>query len=146
MWRSQHGDALVTFTVNGKVRLGSDTTAHIRTGTLLGQRVLTLNSAGRARLRSSDVIPVTRTQSPYSLTDAVSDLATNVAATDTATLNQSLDSLSATIDAVSPQLGTDVRRADPPVAGDQQPRPHAGCTAAQRAATSPGSCRIAASR
>ena len=30
----------------GTVRLGSDTTAHIRTGTLLGERVLTLESAG----------------------------------------------------------------------------------------------------
>ncbi|MGI9125532.1 MAG: MlaD family protein, partial [Mycobacterium sp.] len=38
----QQGRALVTFAVNGKVRLGSDTTAHIRTGTLLGQRLLTL--------------------------------------------------------------------------------------------------------
>ncbi|MDQ1246649.1 MAG: phospholipid/cholesterol/gamma-HCH transport system substrate-binding protein, partial [Actinomycetota bacterium] len=35
------GRALVTFMVDGRVRLGSDTTAHIRTGTLLGQRVLT---------------------------------------------------------------------------------------------------------
>ena len=34
------GDALVTFLV--RVRSTSDTTAHIRTGTLLGERVLTL--------------------------------------------------------------------------------------------------------
>ena len=45
----QRGEALVTFMVKGTVRLGSDTTAHIRTGTLLGQRVLTLESDGRAR-------------------------------------------------------------------------------------------------
>jgi phospholipid/cholesterol/gamma-HCH transport system substrate-binding protein len=100
-----HGDALVTFVIDGRVRLGSDTTAHIRTGTLLGQRVLTLNSAGSARLRSSDVISKTHTSTPYSLTDAVSDLTANVAGTDTSVLNQSLDSLSTTIDAVSPQLG-----------------------------------------
>ncbi|TXI39872.1 MAG: MCE family protein, partial [Mycobacterium sp.] len=37
----QRGLALVTFMVDGRVRLGSDTTAHIRTGTLLGQRILT---------------------------------------------------------------------------------------------------------
>ena len=41
-----NGDALVTFTVKGKVPLGSETTAHIRTGSLLGERVLTLESAG----------------------------------------------------------------------------------------------------
>ena len=39
-----------TFTLNGTVQLGSDTTAHIRTGSLLGQRVLTLESAGSGRL------------------------------------------------------------------------------------------------
>src|SRR6201991_5271136 len=42
----RHGDALVTFTMKGSVPLGTDTTAHIRTGTLLGERVLTLESAG----------------------------------------------------------------------------------------------------
>ena len=39
-------NALVTFTIDGTVELGSDTTAHVRTGTLLGERVLTLESAG----------------------------------------------------------------------------------------------------
>jgi phospholipid/cholesterol/gamma-HCH transport system substrate-binding protein len=67
--------------------------------------VLTLESAGRATLRSSDVIPVSRTSSPYSLTEAVSDLTTYTAATDTQTLNQSLDTLSGTIDQIAPQLG-----------------------------------------
>ena len=41
-----NGDALVGFTINGKYALGTDTTAHIRTGTLLGERVLALESAG----------------------------------------------------------------------------------------------------
>jgi phospholipid/cholesterol/gamma-HCH transport system substrate-binding protein len=38
----QDGDALVTFVIDGKVRLGSASTAHIRTGSLLGARVLTV--------------------------------------------------------------------------------------------------------
>ena len=101
----QHGDALVTFTINGNVGLGSDTSAHIRTGTLLGERVLTLETAGRGRLHSSDVIPVSRTSSPYSLTEAVSDLTTYTAETDTQSLNRSLDTLSQTIDQIAPQLG-----------------------------------------
>lgn len=99
------GDALVTFTTEGKYPLGSQTTAHIRTGSLLGERVLTLESEGSGRLRSTDVIPTSRTSSPYSLTDAVSELTTNTAGTDTASLNQSLDTLAQTIDAVAPQLG-----------------------------------------
>ena len=101
----QRGRALVAFSVNGKVRLGSDTTAHIRTGTLLGQRVLTLESAGAGRLRSADVIPLSRTGSPYALTDALGEFTANTAETDTAALNQSLDTLSATIDRLAPRLG-----------------------------------------
>lgn len=98
------GRALVTFMVNGTARLGSDTTAHIRTGTLLGQRVLTLESDGKGRLQPSEVIPLSRTGSPYSLSDALSEFTANTRDTDTAALNQSLDTLSTTIDRLAPQL------------------------------------------
>jgi len=101
----KQGDALVTFNIDGTVPLGSDTTAHIRTGTLLGERVLTLESAGSDTMRSMDLIPVSRTSSPYSLTDAVSDLTNYATDTNTDTLNQSLDTLSSTLDQVAPQLG-----------------------------------------
>jgi phospholipid/cholesterol/gamma-HCH transport system substrate-binding protein len=99
------GYALITFLVDGNVRLGPQTTAHIRTGSLLGARVLTLEPAGRGSLRSTDVIPLAQTSSPYSLTESVSDLTSNVAATDTHTLNQSLNTLSTTIDQIAPELG-----------------------------------------
>jgi phospholipid/cholesterol/gamma-HCH transport system substrate-binding protein len=99
------GKALVDFTVDSKVALGSDTTAHIRTGTLLGQRILTLESAGSKRLAPLGVIPVSRTSSPYSLSEAVGDLTTNTAGTSFDSLNQSLDTLSVTIDQIAPQLG-----------------------------------------
>jgi phospholipid/cholesterol/gamma-HCH transport system substrate-binding protein len=101
----QRGKALVTFTTKSTVQLGSQTTAHIRTGSLLGKRVLTLESAGTATMRPHTVIPVSRTSSPYSLTDAVNELTTNTAGTDTESLNQSLDMLSQTIDQIAPQLG-----------------------------------------
>jgi len=96
---------LVTFTVHSTVTLGSQTLAHIRTGTLLGQRILTLDSAGRGRLHAHDTIPLTQTSSPYTLTDAVTDFTSNTAATDTAALNQALNTLSATLDQIAPQLG-----------------------------------------
>lgn len=99
------GDALVSFTVDSSVPLGSQTSAHIRTGTLLGERVLTLESTGSETMRPLEVIPMSRTASPYSLTEAVSDLTTNVEGSDTASLNQSLDTLSETIDQIAPQLG-----------------------------------------
>jgi phospholipid/cholesterol/gamma-HCH transport system substrate-binding protein len=100
-----NGDALVKFVIDGKYRLGAETTAHIRTGTLLGQRVLTLESAGTRTLRPNAVIALSHTSSPYSLTDAVSELTTNTAGTDTAALNQSLDTLARTLDQIAPQLG-----------------------------------------
>ncbi|KAB7754016.1 MCE family protein [Mycolicibacterium mucogenicum] len=99
------GNAVVTFTAKGKYPLGSQTTAHIRTGSLLGERVLTLESRGTGTMRPNDVIPTTRTSSPYSLTDAVGELTSNTAGTDTASLNQSLDTLAATLDQIAPKLG-----------------------------------------
>ncbi|HKI40788.1 MAG: MCE family protein [Mycobacterium sp.] len=101
----QHGDVLVTFTVKGNVLLGSASTAHIKTGSLLGQRMLTVDSAGSGTLRPLAVIPVSRTSSPYSLSEAVSDLTTDIQGTNTETLNQSLDTLSATLNQIAPQLG-----------------------------------------
>ncbi len=100
-----HGDALVTFATDGRYSLGSLTTAHIEIGSLLGERVIVLESGGNGTLRPSDVIPTSRTSSPYSLTDALGDLTSNTAGTDTGSLNQSLDTLSATIDRIAPQLG-----------------------------------------
>jgi phospholipid/cholesterol/gamma-HCH transport system substrate-binding protein len=99
------GDALVQFTVSSSYPLGSQTSAHIRTGSLLGQRVLTLESAGSGTLNRTDAIPVSRTSSPYSLSDAVGELTSNTAGTDTGQLNQSLDTLSGTLDSIAPQLG-----------------------------------------
>jgi phospholipid/cholesterol/gamma-HCH transport system substrate-binding protein len=52
-----------------------------------------------------DVIPVSRTGSPYSLTEAVTDLTTNSAGTNTQALNQSLDTLTTTLNQIAPQLG-----------------------------------------
>ena len=101
----QEGKALVSFAIDGKVHLGSTTSAHIRTGTLLGERMLTLDSDGSGTLRGADVIPLSRTSSPYTLTDAVSEFTSNTAGTDTAAINQSLDTLSDTIDRMAPQLG-----------------------------------------
>src|SRR5690349_16498966 len=57
------GDALVGFTVQSKYPLRSETSAHIRTGSLLGQRVLALESRGGGALDRAEPIPVTRTSS-----------------------------------------------------------------------------------
>jgi phospholipid/cholesterol/gamma-HCH transport system substrate-binding protein len=101
----KNGEALVTFSVPGKISLGSETTAHIRTGSLLGERVLTLESAGSGSMNPMDVIPASRTTSPYSLTDAVADLTNYSADTEFDALNLSLDTLSSTLDQIAPKLG-----------------------------------------
>ncbi|OBG58424.1 MULTISPECIES: MCE family protein [unclassified Mycobacterium] len=101
----RHGDALVTFAMKGNVLLGSETSAHIRTGTLLGERMLTVESAGTGTMHPMALIPVSRTSSPYSLTEAVSDFTSDTAGTNTAALNQSLDTLAATLDQIAPQMG-----------------------------------------
>jgi phospholipid/cholesterol/gamma-HCH transport system substrate-binding protein len=98
------GKVLVTFNVDGQVQLGSETTAHIRTGSLLGQRILTLDSAGARTMAPLSTIPIARTSSPYSLSDALGDLTTDVAGVNTESLNRSLDALAATIDQIAPQL------------------------------------------
>ncbi|QZT64741.1 MCE family protein [Mycolicibacterium austroafricanum] len=99
-----HGSAVVTFSVKGAVPLGSDTTASVGIATVLGERVLVLRPAGRESLGAMGVIPLTRTGSPYSLTDAIGEFTSNTEQTDTAAINQSLDTLSDTIERIAPQL------------------------------------------
>lgn len=99
-----HGKALVTFAVDSKVRLGKDTTAHIGIGTLLGERVLVIEPRGGGSIGARGVIPLSRTASPYSLTDALGEFTSNTASTDTVAINQSLDTLSATVERLAPQL------------------------------------------
>lgn len=101
----QDPHALVTFTVEAATPPMAQTTAHIRTGTLLGQRVLALESSGETILSPMSVIPVNRTSSPYALTEALDDLTTNTTGTDTDRLNTALNTLSDTIDQIAPQLG-----------------------------------------
>lgn len=101
----ERGTALVTFSVDSAVRVGRDTTATVGISTVLGERVLVLKPEGTQALGSMGVIPITRTGSPYSLTDAVGEFTTNTKGTDTAAINQSLDTLSDTIERIAPQLG-----------------------------------------
>lgn len=98
------GMALVTFSVDSGVRLGSDTTASIGIATVLGERTLVLEPSGGESLGAAGVIPSSRTGSPYSLTDAVGEFTSNTADTDTAAINQSLDTLSDTIERIAPEL------------------------------------------
>lgn len=103
--RLDDGMVRATFTVDSGLNLGDLTTAHIRTESLLGERVVDLGSAGDGRLRPSGVIPATRTSAPYSLTDAVGDLTATTSDTNIGDLNASLDVLADTLNQIAPDLG-----------------------------------------
>ena len=76
----QNGDALVTFTINGSYPLGSrDHRAHPHRHAARGARA-DPGVSGQRHAAPDDVIPTSRTSSPYSLTEAVSDLTTDTPA------------------------------------------------------------------
>lgn len=68
---------IVTFTAKN-VRLGNDTRAAIKTGTLLGARFLGLNPQGRMPMDSGDTIPESRTETPYNIDQTLEQLTSQV--------------------------------------------------------------------
>lgn len=80
----------VDFRVAG-VRLGDRTRAAVKVKTLLGQKFLAIEPAGRGALRGA--IPASRTTVPYDVTQAFSDLSDNVGAIDTEQLEASFEAL-----------------------------------------------------
>lgn len=87
---------LVKFSLNESIRLGKSTTAAIEANTVLGRKSLVVTPSGDGSIRSDDTIPLSRTTSPYSLTDALGDLSTTVQGLDLGQVNKTLDTLSQT--------------------------------------------------
>ena len=81
----------ITFTVDNRNVLGDETTASINTVTLLGRAALEPVPAGSSP--QSGEIPLTRTTSPYNITQALGDLTTHVAAIDKPGLSVALATL-----------------------------------------------------
>ena len=97
---------LVTFTVQDGVALGEQTAADIKTNTVLGRKSLAVRPEGSGLLRTDTPIPVERTNSPYSLNDALGDLGTTVSELDTEQINDSLNAISDTLADTPPELRT----------------------------------------
>lgn len=93
---------LVRFKVDDEVHLGDRSEAAIKTKSLLGAKILDINSRGDGDL--TQPIPVERTASPYQLPDALGDLATTVSALDTDQVSQSLATLAQTFQSTPPDL------------------------------------------
>ncbi len=85
---------LVDFSVNDDIRLGKDTSAAIKTESMLGKRGLTVRPQGAGDIGDGGVIPLSRTTTPYALTEALGDLTTNVGEIDTDSVTQALESFS----------------------------------------------------
>lgn len=89
---SLHGTVVrVKFRIKG-VEMGDQTTAAVKVKTMLGQKFLAIDPAGRNELRGP--IPVSHTTTPYDVNAALSDLSTTVGEIDTAKLEQSFNVLS----------------------------------------------------
>jgi phospholipid/cholesterol/gamma-HCH transport system substrate-binding protein len=92
----------VRFSVtDDNVHLGSDTGAAIKAETALGRKELALTPAGSGELRR---IPLNRTTVPYDVTDALSDVTSQVSDVDTGQVSHALDTLSDTFKDTPPQV------------------------------------------
>lgn len=93
----------VDFAIDTGVALGSDTSAQIKTDSILGRRALAVYSDGRGELEDATV-PLERTSVPYSLTAALGDLTDTVEAMDTDSVDEALTVISETMEQSSPEV------------------------------------------
>lgn len=96
------GRVEVDFDIDRDVELGSDTRAQIKTDSLLGRRALAVFSDGKGELPDR-TIPLERTSTPYSLTDALGDVTKTVDELDTDKVTDALGEISKTLDAAGPE-------------------------------------------
>lgn len=74
---------VVTFRITGGDGFGPQTSAAIRIRTLLGASYLALMPEGKGDMKENATIPLSRTQAPYDVVQAFSDLAETTGAIDT---------------------------------------------------------------
>jgi phospholipid/cholesterol/gamma-HCH transport system substrate-binding protein len=86
---------LVKFRVKN-ADFGKESRADIRIKTVLGRKFLMLTPEGSGQLSTTDVIPLTRTSSPYDVSEAFQGLANTVDQVDTAQLERSFRTLADT--------------------------------------------------
>ncbi|MFD1813562.1 MCE family protein [Rhodococcus gannanensis] len=96
---------VVSFTLDADASPGDRTTAAIKTHTILGRKSLAVVPDGASRMPVGGTIPLDRTTSPYSLTDALGDLTGTVHDLDTDALNSALDAMSGALTDTPVPLG-----------------------------------------
>lgn len=100
----QHPYVRVEFRITRDVRLGTQTRALIAIKTIVGQKYLALEPAGPGEMDSGDLIPRSRTASPFDVIDAFSGLADTVSKVDVAQLAKALGVLSDTFQDTPPEV------------------------------------------
>jgi phospholipid/cholesterol/gamma-HCH transport system substrate-binding protein len=96
---------MVDFAVtNDDISLGDLTTARVGVATVLGDKSLILTSEGDGSLAQGSTIPLSRTTSPYDVSEALSQLTTETGAIDVDTVAKALETVSVTLDQASPEL------------------------------------------
>ncbi|MEO6472607.1 MAG: MCE family protein [Aeromicrobium sp.] len=81
---------------NAKIRLGNSTKARIVTLTLLGEGGVELAPAGAGNIKPGGQIPLSRTSSPYDITNALSQLTTETKQIDVDQLTKAVGTVSGT--------------------------------------------------
>lgn len=94
----------VTFSVRHGGHLGTRTRAAVQTATALGTKYLAVEPAGPGTLQPGATIPLSRTSSPYNLTDILSTLTTKAGAINTGQLARSFNTISTALAGTPPQL------------------------------------------
>lgn len=104
--RVQRDHALVDVTVDTDVRLGDRTTATLSLDTLLGQSSLLLVPAGTGSLADGSTIPLDRTTTPFSVTDAILGAGSELTPIRTKDLTAALRTVTSAIDPGAVQVRT----------------------------------------
>lgn len=84
--------------------VGDQTTAAIQIKTLLGEKYLALDPVGSKELSADTPIPMTRTLTPFDVTDAFSKLATTTEQINTDQLAKAFEALSGTVQGATPEV------------------------------------------
>ncbi|MBB5914490.1 phospholipid/cholesterol/gamma-HCH transport system substrate-binding protein [Nocardia transvalensis] len=98
------GDRVVVAFRTKDAWIGDSTTASIQIKTLLGQKYLALDPKGSHVADPSKRIPLSRTVSPYDVTEAFQDAAKEIGQTDTAQLATSMRVLSEAFSGTPPEI------------------------------------------
>jgi phospholipid/cholesterol/gamma-HCH transport system substrate-binding protein len=98
------GDHIVIKFTTGTNTIGAESRLAIQTDTILGKRVLEIESRGTQTLRPGAILPLGQNTTPYQIYDAFFDVTKAASGWDIDTVKRSLNVLSQTIDQTYPHL------------------------------------------